>query len=241
MATATTQNSADTAIRPPESAGGDQRVVMSGVDWEGYLTVLRLRGDRSGPRIIYLDGDLILMSPAYSHEWLKERLGSFIMVVGEEFDLPCFQAGGTTLRRREKKGGVEGDKMFYLSNAPVLLGKRKIDLETDPPPDLAIEVVNTHSADAAIEVYRRLGVPEVWIWEDSSLLILARQADGNYAETDRTSALPSLTRSEIVEWVGQPPTRYDTQWIRALRRWVREVLIPRARGQAPNEPPAGAV
>ena len=57
-----------------EPAQGDQRVVMRGLGWEGYTTMLRLRGGRPVPRMIYLDGDLILMSPAYIHEFVKELI-----------------------------------------------------------------------------------------------------------------------------------------------------------------------
>ena len=41
---------------------GDQCVTMRGLDWKGYLTMLRLRGERSVPRMVYLDGDLLLAS-----------------------------------------------------------------------------------------------------------------------------------------------------------------------------------
>src|SRR4051812_26773863 len=87
-------------------AEGDQCVALRGIGWEGYTTMLRLRGDRGMPRMVYLDGDLLLMSPSFPHERLAQRLGWFVMVLVEELDIPCVPAGRTTLRRRKKRGGV---------------------------------------------------------------------------------------------------------------------------------------
>ena len=41
-------------------------------------------------------------------------------------------------------------------------GPINIDLATQPPPDLAIEVEVGNPADKAIATYARIGVPEVW-------------------------------------------------------------------------------
>jgi hypothetical protein len=50
MATATTKTIRET--------DGDQCVELHHIDWNGYSTLLRLRGERSSPRMIYLDGTL---------------------------------------------------------------------------------------------------------------------------------------------------------------------------------------
>jgi Uma2 family endonuclease len=208
---------------------GDQCVVMRDIGWNGYTMMLRLRGERSRPRMVYLDGDLYLMSPAYTHERFAERLGALVMVVVEELDIPCMMAGSTTFRRKKKKGGVEGDKTFYLANAERIRVKKgkNLHLRKDPAPDLAVESVNTHEADAAVEVWRRFGVPEVWVEDGASLRILALQANGQYAETTHSVSFPFLAASEIHEWVSRPDTELDTDWIKALRKWVAGPLLER--------------
>jgi Uma2 family endonuclease len=215
------------------TAEGDQCVEMHGLDWKGYLSILRLRGERPAPKMIYLDGSLSLVSPSYVHEFLKKRLGSFVSVVVEELDIPCIPAGSTTFRRRRKRGGVEGDETFYLANAAQILGKRDIKLRTDPPPDLAIEVVHTHDARAAVEVYRRLGAPEVWVCDVSELQILVRQANGRYIRSEASAAFPFLKAAEIFDWVARPLAGSETDWIKELRRWVRDELVPRRAGLQP--------
>jgi Uma2 family endonuclease len=212
---------------------GDQCVTLRGIDWKGYLTILRLRGERPVPRMIYCDGELLLVSPSYIHERLSELLGIFIIEVVVGLEIPCTSAGSTTFRRRAKRGGVEGDKTFYLANQARVHGKNEIDLRNDPPPDLAIEAVHTHEVAAAIEVYRRLGVPEVWVCDGEKLRILVRQANGRYARADSSAAFPFLEAAEVFAWVTRPDVASDTDWVKELRRWVRDTLVPRRAGLQP--------
>jgi Uma2 family endonuclease len=208
-------------------------VVLRDVDWAGYESLLDIRGERSTPRIVYLDGSLFLVSPSFPHEHLKVRLGWFVSVIVEELDLPCGPSGSTTFRRKSKKGGVEGDQSYYLANEAAIRGKASIDLDVDPPPDLAVEVAWTRKADAAVEVYRRLGVPEIWICDGLNLEVLILDDSKQYVLADRSDALPVLA-SEIREWVLAPPEGGETAWMKRLRRWVREAVAPRSRGPNPD-------
>ncbi len=94
----------------------DQCVALRDVAWNGYSALLRLTGDRSAPRIVYLDGAVWLMSPAFAQKKLKQRLGWLVEVIGEELDIPFIAATSTTLRRRRKRGAVEGDQTYDLGN-----------------------------------------------------------------------------------------------------------------------------
>ncbi len=224
-------------IRADDSVG-DQCIELREIGWKGYSTMLRLRSERRRPRMIYLDGDLFLMSPSHIHEFAKERFGWFVHVVVEELAIDCHPAGQTTFRRRAKRGGLEGNLTYYLANEPRVRGSggRDLNLRHDPPPDLAIEVVHTHAADAAVDVYCRLGVPELWLWEDGNLRILLLQADGRYAESATSAAFPFLSAAEITAWIAKPQDVSESRWSIELRRWVRETLLPRGRGAALENP-----
>jgi len=228
-----------TAPTTTEATEPDQCVTLRGIGWDGYNRMLRLRGSRSRPRMIYLDGDLLLMSPGHSHERDKERFGVFIVVIAEELNIPFLMAGSTTYRRRKRRGGVEPDQSYYLANAPRVLNKKDIDLRINPPPDLTIEVVYSHSAENAVEASRRLGVPEMWVCDDEGLKFLVLGADGRHAESPRSLAFPFLTAPEIVAWVRRPEVEgaTDIDWIKDLRRWTRETLSVRDGGRA--EPAVG--
>ena len=223
---------ATTQATQPETVAGDQCVALTDVDWKGYSTMLRLRGERGVPRMVYLDGELFLMSPSFSHERLKERLGDLVKAVVMVLDIPCVTTAQTTFRRRKKRGGVEADHSFYLTNEERVRGKERISLRIDPPPDLAIEAVSSHDADAAIEVHRRLGVPEVWVCDLFELTILVRQPNGRYAESATSAAFPFLTAAEVSDWVHRPQSSTETEWLRDVHRWVSETL-PARRGGRP--------
>jgi hypothetical protein len=82
-----------------------------------------------------------------------------------------------------------------------------------------------------VEVYRRLGVPEVWICDQNSLTILVLQPNGRHASAERSHAFKGLTASETHDWVTRSQDPSDLAWLRELRRWVKEVLAPRHREQ----------
>lgn len=208
----------------------DQCVEMRDIGWKGYSTMLRLRGERPGPRMVYLDGSLYLVTKSFPHERFAERLGMFVTEVVVGLDIPFVPTAGTTFRRRKKQAGVEGDKTFYLANEERVRGKDKIHLRVDPPPDLVVEVVYSHAAEAAIEVYRRLGVPEVWVCEEAEFRILVRQPDGQYATSEVSAVFPFLKGTEVFEWVSRPQNVSETEWVKELRLWVQQELSKRPRG-----------
>jgi hypothetical protein len=61
--------------------------------------------------------------------------------------------------------------------------------------------------------------------------VLALGADGAYAEAPRSAAFPEVAAAEIHAWAVRPGDDSETAWIKALRRWVVEVVLPR-RGDA---------
>jgi Uma2 family endonuclease len=213
--------------RTATDAEGDQRVVLAGVGWEGYRTLLKLRGERRSPRMVYLDGNVTLMSPSYLHEFLRIRLGRFVTELLFGLRIDHLPSGSTTFRRRPRKGGVEADHSYYLTNLDRIRGKQKLHLRDDPPPDLAIEVVVRHDAEHSVEVYRRFGVREVWICDEDRLTILRLGEDGHYTESNQSVVSPSLSADEIHSWVTRDQD--ELAWMEDLRRWVGEVLAPRHR------------
>ncbi len=41
---------------------------IHGLSWDDYRQLLEIRGDRSAPRIAYLDSEVEIMSPSRTHE-----------------------------------------------------------------------------------------------------------------------------------------------------------------------------
>jgi Uma2 family endonuclease len=112
-------------------------------------------------------------------------------VLTEELGLPVKSGGSVTLRRRLRKRGIEADECFWIANAKQMAGKRRLDLETDPPPDLAIEVQVTHSALDRLGIYATLGVPEVW-WLRRNKLTFYLLEDDSYSASRPQPVLSSI-------------------------------------------------
>ncbi len=239
MATATRTSPSSETIEAP----GEQRILLKGIGWEGYEAILAMRGERRIPLLAYYRGSLELMSPGYRHETTSARLGQFVTVVTMELNISCTSARSTTLRRRDRDAGVEGDDIFYLAHEANVRGKDAINLLVDPPPDLAIEVEITHPLAEREAIYATLEVPELWVYrqprrgDESAVRVLQLGADGRYAEAAGSLAFPFLQAAEIDDWVRRPRDVSETQWLRQVRDWVRDVLAPRHAGDPGGERP----
>ena len=218
---------------------GDQCAVMRGVSWALYEAVLAAKGDRCYPKLLYLDGDLYFMSPAFRHEFIKTRAGLFVHEVCVGCGVCCVPSASTTFRLGKKKGGFEGDQSYYFANAHRLRNRFEIDLELDPPPDLVIEVSSLYKQYAVKAFPAAVDLPgvlwrlpsEMWICDEHQFRILVRQAGGKYAESETSASLPFLKAEEIETWLRHRMDDEDeTSWAIELREWVRDVVAPRVRG-----------
>jgi Uma2 family endonuclease len=224
MATAT-----EPKVRPLEP---EQRVVLRGVGWEGYETLLAMVGDHSPVRLIYDQGDVELMAPSYNHKDFKTIFGRIVETVTEELRIPCHGLGSTTWRKRLEDQGLEADECYYLGHMPPLRGKKNLHLSVDPPPDLAIEVEISRSALNRMGIYAAFGIPEVWRWDGETLRVAHLQPDGTYAEVTTSPSLPFLPLDEVVRWLRLAEEADNhSEWNRRFREWVRDVLVPRFEGR----------
>lgn len=209
---------------------GDQVVVLRGVGREGFEKLLALPETAAHPRFLYLNGDVYLMAPSPIHERWVDRLGTFVRELVVELDIPCIPTRETLFKRDRDEAGVQPDDSFYLANlGPIVARGREaeIDLQVDPPPDLVIEFVHTNDARPAVETLGRLGVPEVWLADRKRLRFLVRDEAGHYRESERSLAFPFLTVGEVFGWVARTDLDLYPEWVRALRRWIAEVVVPR--------------
>ncbi len=213
----------------PEWPDYDQVVTLEGVDWSEYERISAMKGDRAVPRLIYNQGRLTLVSPSHVHEHDGDRLDRIVMAVCSELDIDCHPAGSTSFKPPEAKDGVEGDKTYYIARESEMRGVREIDQADLPPPDLVIEVEYTHKAKDALEVWKKLGVPEAWVHNATrrSLRILHRDDDDAYVESSHSRAFPFLSTDEITRWVNDPTRESESRWECRFREWVRAELAPR--------------
>jgi Uma2 family endonuclease len=222
--------SAATSTPTAVASSGDQCIVIRGVSWEQYEAINDAVVDPPNLRMIYCDGRLTLLTESRKHGWFAERLGELVVALAERLGIPWEDAASATYRKKAKKGGVEGDKTFYFAeHAELMRGAQNIDLKTQPPPDLAIEVEATHSADDAVIVWGRLGVPEVWRFDpiDEEFGFWLRRDDGTYERADHGLAFPMLNAADVLEQMKLADRLGAGKWHAGLGAWVRKVILPR--------------
>jgi Uma2 family endonuclease len=166
------------------------------------------------------------MAPAPIHEANKRGLGRLIETMTEALNIPIRSGGSTTFRQKLKKRGLEPDECYWLAHEPEIRGKKELDLDFDPPPDLAIEIENTKSAVDKLAVYAALGFPEVWRYNGESIWVFRLQADGTYLRLDQSPNFPFLALADLVRFLRLHGTTDETTWIRGFRAWVLETLAP---------------
>jgi Uma2 family endonuclease len=221
----------------PEPA---QRFVLYGVGWEGYEKILEVIGERH-VRVTYDRGDLELMSPLSPHEIYKKFFGRLLDVLAEELDIRVMGCGSTTFRRQDLDRGLEPDECFYLSSAARVRDWSVLDLATDPPPDLAVEIDITASCLDRMGVYAGLGVPELWRFDGTTLEVFLLGAGGEYQPSPGSRALPFVPLGEVVPLLHRSlEVGDDGQTLRSLRAWVRDRVVPAFQaGAGAQHPPEG--
>lgn len=91
--------------------------------------------------------------------------------------------------------GIEPDDCFYIQNYKAVIGKERIDLSIDPPPDLALETDVT--SKTTTDAYKALGVPELWVYDAPSLKINILVND-KYIETLTSPTFPDIDVVKII-------------------------------------------
>ena len=185
----------------------DHRVLMSGISWSHYELMLEMRGERRQPRMAYLDGVLELRSTSEDHEritcWIRSLLEVYMLETGMDFG----GYGSYTMTERADLAGAEADQCYRLG----------LDQTKGRSPDLAIEVIWTHGGVDKLEIYRRLGVREVWFWDDGAIEVHAL-VGAAYERRDRSLVVPGIDLGLLARYLDEP-------LMSAAIREYREALI----------------
>jgi Uma2 family endonuclease len=205
-----------------ESASITQRVTLHGISWQTYMRVLAELGDQRSSRLAYAQGVLEITMPSYRHEAYKKLLERMIETITEELNLPIKSFGATTLNRTDLKHSAEPDSCYYIQHVHRIEGLQ-VDLATDPPPDLVVEVDISSPSSRRIDIYKQLGVPEIWRYLGGSVYIYQLQG-GEYSPCDRSPSLPLVSTAVLNQFLHQAETQDNTTFIRTWRRWVQQQI-----------------
>lgn len=199
-----------------------QQILLVGVNWSNFEAILDELGEHRSSRISYYQGTLEIMTPLPEHERVKIILGDLLKVLMDELKFNWESLGSTTFKREDMGVGIEPDDCFYIQNSERMIGRDRIDLSVDPPPDLAIEIDVTSKTN--LRAYEALQVPEIWRYEQGKILIYLLQ-EGKYIESNVSVIFNKFQIKEgMSQFLEMSKTRGTSKTLRAFREWVREQL-----------------
>ncbi|MEH2145916.1 Uma2 family endonuclease [Nostoc sp.] len=200
----------DTVITPQRIELPPGAVLKLLGDWQDYQVLSQQLGDRSSPRIKYRPGEILLMAPLPEHGRDASLLALIVIALLDHLNR-IYESFTPITMSLQEISGIEPDYCFYIENCRAVVGKKRIDWESDPPPDLAIEIDVTSYTD--INDYLPYRVPEVWILKSNRLLIYRLQresymiAESSYFPNVREIVQQCLqianeqTTSEVIRWL----------------------------------------
>ena len=172
----------------------DQSVILVGTTWADYQRLLEVRGESAAPRITYLEGRLEIMSPSRMHDFIKSILGCLVEVYCLENDIEFSTYGSWTLEDKASDRGAEPDECYVFGR-----------VANPERPHLAIEVVWSSGGLNKLDVYRKLGVQEVWYWRRGAIVAYVLEGE-TFREQIPSKALPGIDLAELASFVDRPTT-----------------------------------
>jgi Uma2 family endonuclease len=213
-----------TATPTPQSQkrGAEPVVTLKGVSWQTFKTLLAEIGEDRACRMAYDQGVLEIRMPLEDHEEPKRLLEDFVTAIVDELGIELRSLGALSLKREDLTRFIEPDTCFYIQNESRVRGRR-INLEIDPPPDLAIESDYTSSSVDKQSIYAALGVPELWRYTRQTLQVY-QLVEGEYEPREQSITFPFLPVTEIPGFIEQSNIQGQRTAVRLFRQRIRELL-----------------
>lgn len=197
----------------------EQRVVFDGIPWEGYLTIHKALGDSHSSRLIYDRGILEISMPFEDHEFTVRLIDLLVRMMATVYIGHIKTMGSTRLDYPQLERGAEPDNAYYLANQPLVKG-RNVDLKTDPPPDLVVEVDISPSKVDKLSLYGAMGIPEFWRFDGQELYFFMLQ-DSGYQEVELSPTFPGLPKSRLYQFLAEAREDEIAAEVN-LRHWIQE-------------------
>lgn len=202
----------------------EQRVLLQNISWETFERLLAELGEHRAAHLSYDEETLEIMSPLLPHENSNRMLEMLIFILFEELGLEFRLAGSLTCKRKDLGKGTEPDSCYYIRHETRIRHKERLDLNVDPPPDLAVEIEYTSSALAKLELYAALGVPEVWRYNGQMLRFYELRGN-QYQECPHSPTFAPLPTAELAGFLEMGRQDGELSMSRRFRAWVRAQRI----------------
>ncbi|BAY24228.1 hypothetical protein NIES2100_40220 [Calothrix sp. NIES-2100] len=198
----------------------ETRVLLENISWQTFKTMLAEMGTERKNRIAYDNGIIEIMTPLMPHENSNRLIEVFVGVLCEELGFEIKRSGSLTLIRDDLERGGEPDSSYYIQNEFLLRNKENIDLASDPPPDLVLEVEYSKPKIDKLQLYAAMGIPEFWRY-NGTVLRIYRLENRQYIEVEVSPTFIPITVREIPRFIQESKQNGEIATTRAFRTWVR--------------------
>lgn len=208
-------------LKEMAQAAINQKLILQGVGWDFYERILEEFAHSNSLHFAYDDGFLEVEVPLFEHESTNRILQNLITTLCVEKEIDFINAGSTTFRKRAKAKGVEPDTCFYIQNEAKVRGKSAIDLETQRPPDLVIEIDVTSPSLNKMPIYAALGVSEVWLYKGEKVEFYKLYGE-SYQQTPNSGVFPMLSSRKATEFLQKGLAESSSKWFKEVRDWANK-------------------
>jgi len=198
----------------------DSVLVQHGISWSDYEELLDAIGEASSLRICYDEGTLQVMSPSSKHEHVAKLIERLVDLLSIRQRTKVLFYGSATLKKQSEQKGAEPNACFYVQTADAVGTKEQIDFDTDPPPDVVVEIDIHNESISKLPIYAAFGVPELWRYDGDSLTIYVLR-DGQYVLANVSQALPILTSAVLTQFLARSPKEDQYDIVLAFEEWLK--------------------
>lgn len=177
---------------------------LSGITWEQFKKLENSFHAVAGARLIYLDGVLEIVILGREHEYYKRTISLLLEAYLRKKGIRFYSQGSASLGNKELIVQKEPDESYSIGIEKSI-------------PDLVIEVVVSSGSVNILEIYQRIGISEVWLWEDGLLKVFSLQE--RYQEVKQSRLFPKLDLNVLAKYI-----RYYDQYD-AVTEFLRELSL----------------
>lgn len=197
----------------------NHKLILQGIGWDFYEKLIAEFKDSNDLHFAYDDGFLEVEMPLFEHESANRILQNLVTTICFEKEIDFINAGSTTFRKEARAKGVEPDTCFYLQNESKVRGKSSLDLKTEPPPDLVIEVDITSPSLNKMPIYSALGVSEVWLYKGERVEFYKLYGEF-YQEISNSLCFPFLSAKKATEFLKIGLIESSSKWQKSIKDWL---------------------
>jgi Uma2 family endonuclease len=208
-----------TAVLEKSSDRANSQILLPSIKWETYRAIADDLETQPNKRLTYDNGLLEIRMPSDLHENYKKLLGRIVESLTEALEIEIRSLGSMTCDREDLARGLEPDQCYYIQNEANVWGNDKINLQIDPPPDLAIKIDITSSSINRFAIYAKLAVPEIWRY-DGQIITIHHLVGDRYVLSDRSLALAIVSTVDLQNFLDLKRILKENALIRQVREWA---------------------